>query len=189
MLALLLLSLQLLGLGTIDDTVYQMNAQISKGQETRLSVQYEDEALNLILSKGKIYDDHMNEQKLSQLFAKMVCDGLLDPFFVLEIVSGERKQLYEPYMHKHGDIVSFIISPEDCLAIYESWIIDFPIIDGILRQTLMALNATIEYDFHICPTSGNIVKIEVASRHYAPQLRKCQGTFTLVQYQEPLPSS
>jgi len=184
----LFLTLQLLGLGTIGDTNYQMEAQISNGQETRLSIQYEDKALNLILTDGKVYDSYMNEQKLSQLFAKMVCDGLLDPFFILEIVSGERKALYQPYMNKHGDIVRFSISPEDCLAIYESWTIDFPIIDGILRQTLIALDATVAYDFHICPDSGNIVKIEITSAHYAPELRKCRGLIQ-AQYLKQLPSS
>ena len=183
----LLLTLQLLGLGTIGDTNYQMEAQIIYGQETRLSIQYEDEALNLILTNGKIYDNYMREQKLSQLFAKMVCDGLLDPFFILEIISGERKELYQPYMSKYGDIVRFSISPEDCLAIYESWTIDFPIIDGILRQTLIALDATIEYDFHI-DSDGNINKIEINSQHYAPELRKCRGTI-LTQYLKQLPSS
>ena len=183
----LLLTLQLLGLGTIGDTNYQMDAQISQGQETRLNIQYEDEALNLILANGKVYDAHMNEQKLGQLFAKMVCDGILDPFFILEIISGGRKEVYQPYMSRHGDIVRFSISPEDCLTIYESWTIDFPVIDGILRQTLIALDASVEYDFYI-DSDGNISKIEIMSQHYAPELRKCRGTIQ-AQYLGQLPSS
>ena len=180
--------LQLAGFGSIDDIPYQMDAQIISGQETRIRINSEGEALNLILCNGKIYDSQMKEQKVSQLFAKMVVSGLIDPFFVLEILAGERTEVYEPYMTYEDNVIRLLISPEDCMAIYENWSIDFPVLDNIIRQTLAALEATVEYKFIFCQFTGDITKVEISSQHHAPELRKCNGLIR-VQYLKQPPSS
>jgi len=181
---------------------YQLNAQMQAKQETRFRLNCADEELNLILTHGKIYDQHWQEQKVVNLFAKLVNLGLLDPFFIIEILDGSRDEFYSPYMRQISDNhIQLKLNPQESITLYEQWISDLrglfgaaaddmsdlelSIAEGVLRQILSALEASVQYDFYI--KDDKINQIEIQSEVAAPEARKTQTTITVSQ--ALLPSS
>ncbi|MCL2421758.1 MAG: hypothetical protein FWD03_07870 [Defluviitaleaceae bacterium] len=183
---------QLSGSGVItEDNVqnpYQITAQIHGTEETRLRLSVDNETISLILTNGNIYDDQMAEQKVSSLFAKMVSTGTLDTFFLLEILTGDRPEIYSPYItHGMDNTLQLSLSPSESSVLYEHWTSDFrsllgPAADsmsdkelstaeGFVRQIFSALEANVQYTFHTNPDTGAITQIDIQSQTAAPQVR------------------
>ena len=194
-------TVQLSGSGTITGStitdgeiqkLYQVIAQIRGDEETRLRLSIDNEIINLILTDGNIYDDRMAEQKAGSLFAKMVSLGVLDPFFMMEIISGKRTEMYSPYMSLGpGGTLQLNLSPGESATLYEHWTADFhnllgaaadgmsdkeiSVAEGLLRQVLTALDVNVKYTFHIDPDSLFITQIDIQSEIAAPEMRYSQA--------------
>ena len=196
---------QLSGAGTITvgskiQKPYHIFAQICP-TETRLRVNLEENPLDLIFANGTIYDSQMTEQRIVKLFARIVALGALDPFFVLEILSGERSVLYSPYITMESDhAVQLNISPTESIALYEHWISDLRLFLGMadgsndkelalaesfLKEILTALKADIQYTFHIQPDTKQITQIDILSQTTAPEERRCQVTILIASLEQP----
>ena len=204
-------TVQLSGSGTItgsaatDDEIqksYQMIAQIRDDEETRLRLSIDNEIINLILTDGNIYNDRMTEQKAGALFAKMVYLGVLDPFFILEIISGKRAEMYSPYMSVGpGGTLQLNLSPGESAALYEHWTADFhgflgaaadgmsdkeiSMAEGLLRQILTALDVNVKYTFHIDLDSLIITQIDIQSEIAAPEVRYSQAVIQVLTQHNP----
>ena len=200
---------QLSGSGTITSgagdckKTYHIAAQMLDASETRFRINLDNEVISLILTHGKIYDEKRIEEKVVGLFTKLVVHGLLDPFFMLEILSGERNDLYCPHMKAGpGNIVQLTLSPAESLALYSQWTSDFRSLLGAasddmsnrelsiaktcMEQILTALEANVQYTFHIQPDTGLITEIDIRSEFSSPEPRVCQASIKLSP--KPLPS-
>jgi len=189
-------TVQLSGTGIIagEDTQkhYQIVIQIRGDEETRLRLSLDGEVINLILTDGNIYNDQMIEQKAGSLFAKLVSLGVLDPFFMLEILSGKRSDIYSSYMtHGPNNTLQLTLSPAESAVLYEHWTADFhsflgaaadgmsdtemSIAEGLLRQILTALEINVNYTFHLQPDTFAITHIDIRSEIAAPEIRSAQA--------------
>jgi len=189
--------MQLSGSGIITEgdvqKLYRITAQIRGMEETRLRISLDRETINLILTNGTIYDDQMAEQKVSSLFAKMVALGILDSFFMLEILTGERTEIYSPYFTQGLDnMLQLNLSPAESIILYEHWTSDFrgllgaaadnmsdrelSLAEGFMRQILSALEANIRYTFYIQPDTHIITQIDIQSEISAPEARQTQAS-------------
>ena len=188
---------QLSGSGSITEgenkKTYHITAQLISDGETRLRLSLDNEIINLILTDGNVYNDQMTEQKVGSLFAKLVSLGLLDPFFMLEIISGNRSEMYSPYMTFGPDnTLQLSLSSAESAVLYEHWTADFrsllgaaadsmndkefSMAEGLLRQVLTALDINVKYTFHIEPDTHIITKIDMQSDIAAPEVRHSQAS-------------
>ena len=176
------------GSGAVGDESYFMAAFMDdSGTHLRLLLP-DDEVYEFIFTDGNIYNGEMSQQNLGTDFAKLVIAGVLDPFFVLEIVSGQRDGLYRPYMQPGADgTLLFVLSPSDFLDLYGHWSREEHIAENILRQIVVGLDASVEYRLH-CTPSGAVTQIDVVSQSSAPDIRHSHATI-LVTYPKLLPSS
>ena len=205
---------QLSGSGTITGSTitdgeikkpYQVIAQMRGDEETRLHLSIDNEIINLIITDVNIYDDQMTEQKVGSLFAKMVSLGVLDPFFVLEIISGKRTEMYSPYMSLGPDgTLQLTMSSEESVVLYECLATDFhsllgavadgmsdreiSMAEGLLRQILTALDINVKYTFHIEPDTLIITQIDIQSKIAAPEVRHSQAVIHTIPSPRQLPS-
>ena len=178
------------GGGSVNEKKYQLAAQMRGYDECRFRLQMGSELISLILTDGKIYDEDRQEQKVAGLFAKLVSLGVLDPFFLIEILDGQRDELYRPYMSLGPDgVVQLALSPKESLALYEAWTSDLrgllgaaadgmsqrelSLAETFLRQILTSLEADVQYNFHI--ENGLITKINIQSKTAAPEPRNCKA--------------
>jgi len=200
-------TVQLAGSGVITEDGnqrhYSIAAQMRNLEETRLRLNLDNEVLQLILTEGKIYDDDMVEQKVSSLFAKLVALGLLDTFFIIEMLSGERTEMYRPYISKDiiqtpegpVDILQLRLSSKASADLYEHWTSDFrgllgaaadgmsdrelSLAKGVVQQILTALEANVQYTFHLHPDTGAITQINIHSQIAAPEARHIKATMVV----------
>ena len=170
---------------------YHMTAFIDESR-SRLHITIDGESFDLILTNGAIYDSDMSLQKPSALLAKIITLGVLDPFFVLEVLIGERSELYAPFMI-HDDqkgTIKLDINPSEFLALYDHWIPEVnesALVESFLRQILIALEPTVSYTFYL--DDANITKIEITSRSSAPEVRHVRGIVQLVSVTNQLNSA
>ena len=186
---------------------YLITAQMRAGdvKESRLRISTDSEVISLILTHGKIYDEQWAEQKVSKLFAKLVSLGLLDIFLLIEILDGGRDELYLPYIVQGPDNILLLkLSPAESLALYEQWTSDLrgllgaaadgmsaqelSIAEGFMRQIFTALEADVQYSFHIQPETKRITQIGIQSQISAPDERLCQASIQVLSPGQ-LPSS
>lgn len=206
MLDVLLIAAMLSGSGVIVEKEvekpYYVAAQMKHG-ENRLRISLDDEELDLIFTNNQIYSNQVqnqNKENITTLFAKMVTLGVLDPFLILEILSGERKELYLPYMTTSAtnpNQIELNISSTDFINLYEHWLPQVQ--EGtaskkILHQVLTGLSPTIKYTFHTDPKTGHLTYIDMVSETCTPHTRRSYATFKVtstIQEQCPgqLPSS
>ena len=161
---------------------FSMSAYIHNG-ETRLRLHHPDSgAVNLILAHGNIYDENFAEQKPAAVFAKLVHLGVLDPFLILEILSGNNMELYNSFMAKRADgTIVFSLTPADILMLGETWTDS-----ALLKQILSALEPSVEYVFHIMPDGG--LHIDIKLEASVPNLRHVEGVIQ-IKFPRQHPSS
>jgi len=199
-------TVQLTGSGTVAERdiqkPYQIIVQMRGDQETRLRLSLDHEVISLILTDGNIYDDQMTEQKAGSLFAKLVSLGVLDPFFMLETISGKRTEMYSPYMTMASSAapdsehtLQLNLSPAESAILYKHWTADFysflgaaadgmsdrerSIAEGLLRQILTSLEMHVSYTYHIQPDTLVITQIDIQSEIAAPEIRSAWATIKL----------
>jgi len=186
---------QLNGCGTIEQKPFEITAQIGESTETRLRITTETEKISLILNHGKIYNENREEQKVSSLFAKLVAHGLLDLFFIIEILDGRRGELYRPHMSLADGAIQMNLSPAESLALYEKWTGDLrgtlgaaadgmterelQLAESVISQILSALEADVRYSFEIDPSTKKLTQINISSKTAAPTPRTCQASLIL----------
>ena len=181
------------GGGVVEQKPYWAAAYIDDtAARLRILIPNEEE-LEFIFSGGGI--KCAKGSQLSGTFAKLIIEGVLDPFLILEIVSGLRDDLYSPYLTEGpGNTMQLNIQPEDFFALYEKWI---PHLDNLqlaekfVRQIVSVLEASVSYTIHLDPNTGDIAAIDIQSISHAPEARHSTASFkvTQVQSQEQLPSS
>lgn len=189
-------STELMGSGTITEgkqqKPYNITAKMRNMEETRLRINMENESIALILTHGKIYDENWDEQKVSNLFAKLVSLGILDIFLLIEILDGERDELYRPYMNSTAkDSITLSLSPDESKVLYEHWTSDLrgllgaaaeemserelALAESVMRQILSALEANVLYTFHLHPETSAITQIDIQTETAAPRARLSQS--------------
>ena len=167
----------IVGEGEVNGSFYKMTALIGE-TGTRLQLTLPTgEVMRLHLTEDSVFDDMWEEQKISDLFARLVILGVLDPLFVLEVINGQRNYIYEPYMNPVSDsTIEFNLQPEDFLDLFECWVPhlgESSFTENILRQIIKELDASIDYTIHL--ENQTITQIDVKSQSSAPEVRLSQA--------------
>jgi len=186
----------------IDSTMqYQINGHHHAKSETLIIfTQKNKTSTEFLLTNGVIYapagDCEWDEQSLGSVLAKLTAMGVLDQFFMLELLYGERADLYKSYMtlgtEENGNYtIQIKLSKSEYLDLFEAWTADLhgllgvaaegmselegQILQGIVRKILSSLEAEACYVFFVEPETMCIVKVEIEMKSAAPDMRPGAG--------------
>ena len=170
------------GIITVEESdvkkTYHITAYHQAGYGTKVMLSSENENYDINLSDGDVPDN---------FFAKIILMGVIDPFFIMEILWGNGETPCRPYMRQDGDFTVLKINPVDACCMYEEFAkqttLSVPVTE-ILRQLVTALEPELNYRFH---TDGDTTKIVIKSKTSAPDPRYVSGLI-LVRYPEQLQS-
>jgi hypothetical protein len=170
---------------------YTLRGHIKPKEETLLII---GDAATLIRG-SRIYTYHNNawvEKTLTGLLNQFTLMGVLDQFFVLELLTGDNPELYKPYMTAEENAIGITLTRQQFTALFNEWTSDLRTLlgaaaDGVsdteislmrrmFRTVLSGLEAQGTFTFRIDPQTGAITRIETEIRTVDPTVRAGQNT-------------